>query len=142
MAKKAVEIKNDNSFREKASPPKKNADVERALIENFVALQKVMTNLSMSFDNLSGRISKLLDLFEMSAKALAEKSDLQGDGETNNKLDNLLQQNRILAKGIAMLHENNQNSGDHSEEPRESPQPLTPRKTDGDNYQRSIYSKP
>ena len=101
-----------------------------------------MTNLSMSFDNLSGRISKLLDLFEMSAKALAEKSDLQGDGETNNKLDNLLQQNRILAKGIAMLHENNQNSGDHSEEPRESPQPLTPRKTDGDNYQRSIYSKP
>lgn len=83
--------------------------VEKVLVENFVSLQKVMTNLAVKFDNLSNQISKLLELFEISAKTLAEK-----DYETKNreeskkvaeKLDNLLEQNKVIAKGIALLHE-------------------------------------
>ena len=82
--------------------------VEKVLIENFVSLQKVMTNLAVKFDNLSSQISKLLELFEISAKALAEKGAI-GEDKTDKraaeKLDSLLEQNKIIAKGIALLHE-------------------------------------
>lgn len=85
--------------------------VEKVLIENFVSLQKVLTNLAVKFDNLSSQISKLLELFEISAKALAEKGAL-GEDKTYKraaeKLDSLLEQNKIIAKGIALLHERNQ----------------------------------
>jgi len=91
----------DNSEKEK---------IEGVLIENFVSLQKVMTNLAIKFDSLSGQISKLLELFEISAKTLAEKGNLQDENKEDKKvverLDNLLEQNKIIAKGIALLHEN------------------------------------
>jgi len=35
-------------------------NLEIKLVENFVSLQKVMTNLSIKFDELSNNISKLL----------------------------------------------------------------------------------
>jgi hypothetical protein len=82
--------------------------VEQVLIENFVSLQKVMTNLAVKFDSLSSQISKLLELFEISAKTLAEKGDLgenKEDKKVAEKLDNLLEQNKVIAKGIALLHE-------------------------------------
>lgn len=99
-----------------------SSSVERILIENFVALQKVMTNLSVSFDSLSTRISKLLDLFESSAKALAEKDfnldkNTKTEKKIGDKLDNLLDQNKILARGLTLLHEG---------EPVSQMQPLTP----------------
>jgi len=84
--------------------------VEKVLIENFVSLQKVLTNLAVKFDNLSSQISKLLELFEISAKALAEKGALgeeRMDKKAAEKLDSLLEQNKIIAKGIALLHERN-----------------------------------
>lgn len=87
-----------------------DANTEKILIENFVALQRVMTHLSEKFDNLASQISKMLNLFEISAKALAEK---ELDSEKDNtdlkkaieKLDNLLEQNKIIAKGLIFLHE-------------------------------------
>jgi hypothetical protein len=83
--------------------------VEQVLVENFVSLQKVMTNLAVKFDSLSNQISKLLELFEISAKTLAEKGSLaeenKEDKKVVEKLDNLLEQNKIIAKGIALLHE-------------------------------------
>ena len=82
--------------------------LERVLIENFVSLQKVMTNLSIKFDALAGQISKLLNLFEISAKALAGKP-FEEEGKNINKIhdkvDNLLEQNKIMARGLALLHE-------------------------------------
>jgi len=84
--------------------------VEKILIENFVSLQQVMTNLAVKFDNLSNQISKLLELFEISAKALAERGVLgedKTDKKAAEKLDSLLEQNKIIAKGIALLHERN-----------------------------------
>ncbi|MBS3070787.1 hypothetical protein J4407_00590 [Candidatus Pacearchaeota archaeon] len=87
-----------------------NKDAEKVLIENFVALQKVMTNLSLKFDELTIQISKLLELFEISAKSLAERRDFgMGDGrahrELSGKLDNLMEQNKTLARGLSLLHE-------------------------------------
>ncbi len=82
--------------------------VEKVLVENFVSLQHVMTNLAVKFENLSGQISKLLELFEISAKALAEKGalgDERADKRAAEKLDTLLEQTKVIAKGLALLHE-------------------------------------
>jgi len=91
--------------RKKTTTPKKNIQIEKALIENFVSLQKVMTNMAMKFDSLTEQISKLLELFEISAKTLAEKGYSMEDRKVVEKLDNLIDQNKIIAKGIALLHE-------------------------------------
>lgn len=96
--------------------------MEKVLVENFVALQRVLTNLAVNVDNLSNRISKLLDLFEISAKALAEKDfEFQEDtSELVDKIDSLIDQNKTLARGMALMHERM---------PREQfppPQPMMP----------------
>ena len=85
--------------------------IDRALIENFIALQKVMVNLSAKFDNLSGQISKLLELFEISAKSLARK-DFEETGRSSKdterileKLNNISQQAGLIGKGLALIHE-------------------------------------
>ena len=100
------------SVSKKAESPKNERDIqtEKILVENFVALQKVMVNLSIKFDNLSGQISKLLELFEISAKALAEKDfDLEKDTKDKEKilkkLDDLFDQNKVIARGLTLLHE-------------------------------------
>src|SRR3989344_1405197 len=89
----------------------KEIKIERALVENFIALQKVMVNLSGKFDNLSGQISKLLELFEISAKSLA-KRDFEDLGKENiatkrimEKLDSLTQQAGLIGRGLALIHE-------------------------------------
>lgn len=95
------------------SPKKKlhtNNRIEKVLVENFVSLQKVMTNLSVKFDNLANQISKLLELFEISAKTLAKKDFSLEEGskrreKITEKIDNLLEQNKIIARGITLLHE-------------------------------------
>ena len=109
---------------------KKNNNVEEILVENFVSLQRVMTNLSVKFDNLSTQISKLLELFEISAKTLAEKTydskDNENGGEIveksdnllEQKLDNLIEQNKVIARGLTLLHE--------SSSPQLPPQQLKP----------------
>ncbi len=85
------------------------AKIEKVLVENFVSLQKVMTNLSIKFDNLANQISKLLELFEISAKALAEKDFNQrgtkDDKKVIERLDNLADQNKVIARGLTLLHE-------------------------------------
>jgi len=89
------------------TPDSRNPNIEKTLVENFVALQKVMTNLALSFDNLSSRITKLLDLFEASAKTLSEKDfeTPKTDKEINDKIDKLLEHNKVFAKGLSLLHE-------------------------------------
>jgi len=111
--------------RKRKTPAKKNAPkktitqttaevkVERILIENFVALQRVLTNVSLKLDGVTTQISKLLNLFELSAKALAEKDfKLQKEGtqtpadpKMEKKLDTLIDQNKIIARGLTMIHE-------------------------------------
>lgn len=115
MVTKKENSKSKTKLTENNNPEKEK--VEKILVENFVSLQKVMTNLAIKFDGLSNQISKLLELFEISAKTLAEKGLLQDENKDNKKvvekLDNLLEQNKIIAKGIALLHED-----ESSQEPR------------------------
>lgn len=124
----------------------KNPDINDALVENFVSLQRVMTNLSSSLDNLSNRLSRLLDLFEISAKSLSER-DMEAErknDEIRRKLDNLAGQNKIFAQGLTLLHER-ANSETPQMQGEARPFPRMPvqtmqRKVDNDGYQKSISS--
>jgi hypothetical protein len=106
MAKKN-EVAEKKDVQNNYSMPEKKVKIDRILVENFVSLQKVMTNLAVKFDNLSNQISRLLELFEISAKTLAEKdySKKEDNKKVIEKLDALLEHNKIIAKGIALLHE-------------------------------------
>ena len=84
------------------------AELEKSLIENFVAMQKVLTNVTLKFDELSNNINKLLQLFEISAKNFAEKNIEGGkniDQDFLKKLDALLDQNKVISKGIMLMEE-------------------------------------
>ncbi len=93
----------------KKEPASKEKNIETKLIENFVSLQKVMTNLSVKFDELSNNISKLLELFELSAIALAKKdinfTKPMDEEKIIGKLNNILEQNKIIARGMALMSE-------------------------------------
>lgn len=88
----------------------RNEEIENMLVDNFVSLQKVMVNLSTKFENLTGQISKLLELFEISAKTLAEKDfDAEKVNKENakiiEKLENVLEQNKTIARGLTLMHD-------------------------------------
>lgn len=122
MIKKEIK-KNSTSLVTKKIIPKIN-QTEKILMENSVALQKVMVDLAEKFTNLSGQMSKLLGIFETSAKTLAEK-DLEDNQEVVQKLNALLDQNKILAKGITLLHETEEEiKEDISKTPRVQPQQI------------------
>jgi len=66
-----------------------------------------MTNIAVKFDNLADKIQKLLDVFEISAKSLAEK-DFDFEKENKDiieKLNEVLEQNKTIARGLTLLHE-------------------------------------
>ncbi|MEM2955961.1 MAG: hypothetical protein QW041_00020 [Candidatus Pacearchaeota archaeon] len=78
------------------------------LIENNIALQKVVTNLAADLKKLSSDISELLELFKEATKTISaekieeavKKEDLE---ELKGKIDELLEQNKVIAKGILLL---------------------------------------
>jgi len=89
--------------------PMNNREIQLALIENFVNMQKVLTNLSVKFDVLSDNISRLLQLFEIAARSFVKKNDEMGfskeDKALIEKLDVLLDQNKTIAKGLTLVEE-------------------------------------
>lgn len=86
-------------------------EINLALIENFVMMQKSLTNLAVKFDTLSNNISNLLQLFEISARTFIRKQegmivpDAKEDKDLLNKLDTLLDQNKTIAKGLTLIEE-------------------------------------
>ena len=91
----------------KKKAPVKEISPEKALVHNSIALQKVVVDIGRKFDKLSGEIEKLLQLFELSAKTLAEKEvDLTTKKkqykEIIDKIDNLFEQNKVLARGVTL----------------------------------------
>jgi len=123
--------------------PSKKAQTEKILIENFIALQRVITNLSIKFDKLTNQISSLLELFEVSAKTLAEKDfDVKKENRDNKqlieKIDSLLEQNRTIARGVALIHE-----GEPMHRPISPPQRIiqNPTVQDASKYQKSVSPK-
>jgi len=86
---------------------------EEVLIENFVGLQKAMTNLSVKFEDLSENIAKLLNVLELSAKSFIDEDssgNVKGNEMISQKLNDLIEQNKIIAKGMVLLEEITRNS--------------------------------
>jgi hypothetical protein len=105
MTKKEVKKK---TSKKKAGPKKKDEKVEKILIENFVSLQKVMVDLTSKFDGLTKRIDSLLNLFEDSAKALVKRDfheEKDEQKELIEKLNSIVDQNKLIAKGLTLMHE-------------------------------------
>lgn len=117
------------------------AELEQALLNNFVNLQKVLTNLSIKFEDLSNNISKILQLFEISAKSFAEKysgSFGESDKEFLKKLDALLDQNKTIAKGIMLMEEK-------VRQRNQPPSPLVEERRfpiDGNRFEGAMRTKP
>ncbi|MFH1586062.1 MAG: hypothetical protein ABIB79_04800 [archaeon] len=132
MVKRKTTKKKSTSKKKTAKSTVKRASheaaLERVLIENFVSLQKVMTNLSVRLDDLTDKMGKLLDVFEISAKALAKKDFQFGKDDLKilNKLDKLAEDNKVIARGLTLIHEGSQS--DYYEPGSESldamPQPM------------------
>lgn len=86
----------------------KEEKLEAKLIENLVELQKVHTHLVERFDKLSTQIENLLALFEMSARNLASQPGMvatERDKEFLDKVDKLLEQNKVIAKGLTIMED-------------------------------------
>lgn len=91
-------------------PKESNESVIKELSQNTIQLQKVMVNLADKLNNLSIKIDKMLDLFEESAKSIAEKEfseekDKKDYEELNKKIETIMDQNKTLAKGITLFAE-------------------------------------
>ena len=86
-------------------------EIDQALLDNFINLQRVLTNLAVKFDDLSNNISKLLQLFELATKSFADNRGKQSaiDPELLKKLDYLLEQNKTISKGIMLMEERARN---------------------------------
>lgn len=103
---------------------------QKLLIENFASLQKVMTHVAGKFDELSGQISELLKLFEDSAKVIV-KNEMEKSKENNddkqilNTMVSILDQNKVIAKGLTLMYETMNNSGSVNSS-SESPVKISP----------------
>jgi len=152
-AKSTLKRKSKTKTTISSSKKSKEIKINKALTDNFIALQKIMVNLSTKFDNLSTQISKLLELFEISAKSLATK-DFEGDKENKDiktileKLDNVSQQAGLIGKGLALIHEIGSEkepsiTPPQRKEPGIPARPIPTRKPASgmEGYQRSIASK-
>jgi hypothetical protein len=100
----------------------KEIKVERALADNFIGLQKVMVNLSSKFDNLATQISKLLELFEISAKTMAAKDfGIEKENKETKKimqrLDKISEHAGLIGKGLVLIHEAGQGLSPSSPRP-------------------------
>lgn len=90
----------------KTAPKKMSAKMrEELLLENFVGLQKAMLNLSIKFEGLANNMSRLLEVFELSARDQLGKSTKEEDKELLGKINSLLDQNKTIAKGLVLIEE-------------------------------------
>lgn len=94
--------------RVKAAPQKQENHLDRALVENLIALQKINVGLTEKFEKLANEISQLLALFEVAARSFAKNApagEYEKDKDFLEKIDKLLDQNKVLAKGLTLMEE-------------------------------------
>jgi len=122
-----------NVMPKKEIPLKKiKKSTEKLLIENFIVLQRVLTNMSVKFESLSKEMSSMLNLFESSAKAFNEKLEKGEIGNENKELEDklniILDQNKKIENALKRIEKNAFKSSSaptaRSTEPKPRPKPL------------------
>jgi thiamine biosynthesis lipoprotein ApbE len=75
------------------------------LIENTTLLQKKDAELMASVKHLVEKMDRMLNVFEEASKHVMEVSEDKKVAELTDKLEELLEQNKTIAKGLIMLEE-------------------------------------
>ncbi len=88
-----------------AKKRKKEIDL---LLENFVLLQKTLTDISLSLKELEKKFSKFLEVIEKAAEEKLEKKEVKKEKiekpeSLAEKIDLLIEQNKAMAEGIILL---------------------------------------
>lgn len=81
-------------------PKKSSKNTINVLIENNILLQKKSAELITSMNELNKNVTNLLNLFEKAARNI-EKGEVEEP--LARKLDALLEQNKIVARGLLLL---------------------------------------
>lgn len=105
VKKNAVPKKNSTTSKKKSS---RNISADKILVENFVGLQKAMTNLALKFEDLSDNISKLLEVFEISAREFIKNGGpnlSNTEKELLAKINLLIEQNKVISRGVMLSNE-------------------------------------
>ncbi len=116
-----------------------NSKKNEVLAENFVGIQKVLIELSLKLNDLSNNLSKLLKLFEMSAETLVKKDFNISDEDEEKilkKLDLMSEQNKLIAKGVALMHEKSIEETNRRVQSRNNPIP------EEETLQQSVFNLP
>lgn len=69
------------------------------ILQNHIKLQKLSVDLIESMNGLSKRMDRMLSLFEEAAKNIEQTED----GSLEKKLEALLEQNKIIARGLVLI---------------------------------------
>ena len=113
---KKSSVKKSVSRKTSSSTSKTNRNIEKILIENFISMQKILTSNVEKMAEVSKKLTEFLNLFEGSAKALAEKEvnlefkSSADQKEVIDKLKTILDQNKLIAKGLTLMHETASNT--------------------------------
>lgn len=75
------------------------------LIENTALLQKKDAELMTSTKKLIDKIDRMLHVFDEASKHVMEVSEDKKIANLTDKLDDLLNQNKTIAKGLIMLEQ-------------------------------------
>ncbi|MFH1711135.1 MAG: hypothetical protein ABH840_02375 [Nanoarchaeota archaeon] len=108
MKKKEETGKKEEVKKKERSVKKSHEEINKILIDNFVQLQRVMSEQAVKMNKLTDSITNLLHLFEMSARSFMSSpiiADVEKDKEFLNKMDALLEQNKTIAKGLTLMEE-------------------------------------
>jgi len=96
------------------------------LVENSITLQKALTDLAGNINKLSKDITEMLNLFREASKAFSGgKMPSRGELDLREKLDILIEQSRVIAKGLVLLESyiKEKISKKEGEEPKPKPLP-------------------
>lgn len=78
-------------------------DLVKTLMEHNIILQKKAVEIIDATNQLNKRIDKLLNIFEEASKHVLEVGEDKKILELTDKLEELLEQNKNINKGLAIL---------------------------------------
>lgn len=107
MVKKEDSKKNSSSKKKNTKPKvvKKAPNKKEESIKDFEGLEKAIYKLTDNFQELSTKISTLLNVFGESAKELSKTQKIVPP-TVSAKIDSLLDQNKTITKGLNEVEEN------------------------------------
>ena len=88
------------------------------LLENSIALQKMLADLAFNLKDLNKKITNMLELFENASRNMKESPSSEGLSE---KVEELSKQNKTIAKGLLLLEKSMREKEDKYES---GPRPL------------------